>query len=123
MAAADWRAQLAQVAALPPNWCDPESPKGPWGVAPDEGAVNSARALLERLGDAADAVSASADPLDGSIHLYWSAPRGSLSLYVEAGYVPLILGHERYGDCFDPDREDVSLREAEAIARAWLAGA
>lgn len=113
-----WTAQLDTIATFGPNWFD--NGYGRWGVPPDQTAIATARTFIERLGDVPPPV-CDADPDDGSVHLQWWRKGESLSVYVEAGFVGLILGATQDTGGFDPDREDVSRDEALAIVRDWLA--
>jgi hypothetical protein len=126
----NWRRELDLLTNCHTGWFDTIRKHSTvrWGEPIDEGAINSARTLLERLGD--DLInkhpcSIFGQPNDGSVHIEWwkkYEPRlKHLSLYIAAGYVSDAIGdYLGTGLQFDIDKSEISLQEGEAIAREWL---
>lgn len=124
--AEDWRTQLASIATLAPGWFDRigRGSNVRWGVPPDEGALTTARRLLEQV-DATigrATIYCNADPGTGDICLNFWGDDGTLSVYVEAGLVCQMMAYCNPLPGFTIDRDETPFPEALAIIRNWLGG-
>lgn len=119
--AEDWRTQLASIATLAPGWVTRQN-DGAWGLPPDEGAITTARRLLEQVGAMIGraTVRCNAEPDTGDVCLNFWRDDGTLSVYVEAGLVGQIISYRNPLPGFTIDRDETPFPDALAIIRNWL---